>query len=298
MIKLYMFLAASSTMLPHFWLFLFPLRNRLRFSLSINIPIVILYVLGASLLLPAFVTQNMITPLMPLSIGFMTAATLLCLLLVKGRFIINLFYLFIIKSYVDIISMFVKTNMPLHFFYDHHSQMEGNILSQFTITLATFPLLHLFVVKLLKPTIEKSENSPFWKWIWSIPLLFYLCFSFFIAGHIEELRYTATLLPEIWLLATFLTYYLILRMLNEAAQIRKMEELLRLAEIQKQIQSKQYHNLIKDIETVRTSRHDMRHILLALNGYVQKGDLEGVLNYIHQYKRSISILERFKGPPK
>lgn len=286
MSKLSIVISVLQSMLPYFLLFLFPLRDRLRFRNRVNIPVVLVYILGATFILFHSVEKKSTEelPLLLLSAAFMSAAGLVCWIFLKGRFIINIFYLFVIKSYWDIIYLISITNKPFHFLYNSGYPFEDEVLDRVLLTVVTFPLLYVFIVKLLKPLIDKTEQHSFWRHLWYIPFLFFLCFYIIIINHIEVLCSNFPLIPEIWILVTFLTYYLILRMLNEAVRVRKLEELPRLANIQEHIQGSQYRDLLANIEAMRMQRHDLRHILLALEGYVQKEDLAGFRQYVHQYE--------------
>ena len=286
--KLYIVLDIMQEILPFYILFLFLFKDQLRFSNWINIPFIIIF----SVLI-IFVTAHSLikngafaAPLLPVSLISMTAGALICSIFIAGRAIINLFMLFIIRSYLDIIYLSVKCTSVFHFLFVTHTPLEGTILAKTLLTAITFPFVFLFVLKLLKPAIDKTTREQFWKWMWFIPFLLYLCFYFMIITRAPSLGRTATLLPYLWIFVTFLTYYLILRMLGEAIQTREMKEALRLAEVQSQIQKQQYENLFDSIEKAKAARHDMRHLLLVLNGYAEKEDIENFREFIRTYKNS------------
>ena len=287
----YIILSILQEMLPFYILFLSSLKDRLRFSNWINIPVILFYmILTVYLTSRYFIDQGSITvPLFPFSLSFMAIAVLLCCVFIKGRHIINIFILFIIRSYLDIIYMFVKSVDMFHFIPAGHTRLEGIILSKALLTLITFPLVYLFIRKLLKPSMNDTESSLLWKWIWFIPLLFYLCFYAIInpayQSHQNVSLYAASVLPFFWIFTTFLTYYLILRLMREAIIFAQIKESLRLSEIQTAIQRQQYEELRQSIEKAKAARHDMRHILLVLDGYLEKGDLDAFQDYIHKYKK-------------
>lgn len=287
----YIILSILQEMLPFYIFFLSSLKDRLRYSNWINIPVIFFYItLTVYLTSNYFIDQGAITvPLFPFSFSFMAVAVLLCCIFIKGRHIINIFILFIIRSYLDIIYMFVKSVDLFHFIHAGHTRLESIILSKTLLMLITFPLVYLFIAKLLKPCMNDTENSPFWKWIWFIPMLFYLCFYTIISpvyqSHQNACVYAAPLLPFLWIFTTFLTYYLILRLMREAIIFAQIKESLRLSEIQTAIQKQQYEDIQQSIEKTKAARHDMRHILLALEGYLEKGDLKGFQEYIHRYQK-------------
>lgn len=283
----FIILSGLQELLPFLILFLLPLKDRLRFSNRINIPFVFVYVAfifgSSSHLLTIIPVSSSFSILM---IPFMALAVLICCLFFKGRKIVNLFTLFIIKSYTDTIYLIVKTTSLFSFLQPAYTQLEGLIIGKSILTLITFPLLYIFVIRLLKPIIDKTEKLNFWKYLWFIPGLFFLYFHltlYFIYDVFITSAPTSTpLLPSIWIFATFLTYYLILRMLSEAVEAAEIEKKLRMAEAQTEHQKKQYADLLRQMEEARTARHDLRHILLILNSYAEKGDLDAFRSYIRQ----------------
>lgn len=288
MTELFIAVSILLDLLPFYILFLLPLRNRLRFSNWINIPVVIVYFLAVEFITSRFViVDSQATDHLTLStMGFMAVAVLLCYIFIKGKLIINVFTLFIIKSYNDIIYLVVKTTDLFDFLYQNHTQLEAVVLGKVCLTLATFPLMYIFVRKLLKPAIDNTEALGFWKWLWFIPGLFFICFHIIVYTDFNKLAenivHSGPFLPYIWIFATFLTYYLILRMLNDAVVGAKMQEELRMAEIQTKLQKKQYDELLEQIEEARAVRHDLRHMLLILDSYAEKDDLENFRTYISQ----------------
>lgn len=283
----FIILSELQELLPFFILFLLPLKDRLRFSNRINIPFVLFYIIfvfcsSRHLLAAASVSSSSSISMIP----FMALAALVCCLFFKGRKIINLFTLFIIKSYTDTLYIIVKTTSIFSFLQPAHTRLEALIIGKGILTLVTFPLLYIFVLRLLKPIINKTENLDFWKYLWFIPGLFFLYFQlalYFIYGElIDSDQISTPLLPSIWIFATFLTYYLILHMLNEALESAEIEKKLRTEEIQTERQKKQYADLLQEMEKARTARHDLRHILLVLDSYAEIGDMEAFRSYLRQ----------------
>lgn len=274
------------SMLPYFFLFLFPLRERLHYCNRVNIPIMALYLCGSIFILIHLLQEKPVSQLnlFAVSLIFMGAAALICLVFLKGRMIINIFYLFVIKNYSDIVVLIAETNKPFAFLYRDSFPVDALCFEKVLLTLLTFPLIYLFVGKLLQPIVRETEEHPFWKQMWYIPLLFFVGFYLLVSKHVSALYDVFPLFPEVWVVVTFLTYYLILYMLREAVHVRKLEELLSRTEFQAQIQADQYRDLLAGIEAVRMQNHDMRHILLALKGYMQKNDLEGFRRYIEKYR--------------
>ncbi|MCQ4637394.1 hypothetical protein NE619_11725 [Anaerovorax odorimutans] len=284
---IYIVLCDLQEMLPILILFLLPLRDRLRFSNRINIPCTLFYFAIVFFTSSPFLSKGVLKASLSISIvPYMGLAALICCFFCKKRKIVNLFILFILKSYTDIIHLVVKSTNLFTFLKDTHTSLEATILGKCCLTLVTFPLICLFVVRLLKPLIDKTEEFDFWKYLWFIPGLFFLCFhlmlTFVYGGFSDSVRVSAPMFPFIWIFATFLTYYLILRMLSETVDMAEIKEKLRMAEIQTEHQKKQYEDLLQQIEKGRTARHDLRHILLVLDSYAEKDDLPAFRSYLSQ----------------
>lgn len=69
---------------------------------------------------------------------------------------------------------------------------------------------------------------------------------------------------------------------GELIESAEIEKKLRTEEIQTERQKKQYADLLQQMEKARTARHDLRHILLVLDSYAEKGDLTAFQSYIRQ----------------
>lgn len=84
------------------------------------------------------------------------------------------------------------------------------------------------------------------------------------------------------LLFLYLMFYLMARGLGQEMRLERENEIL-------QMQSAQYRLLQKNIEETRRARHDLRHHFVALQGYIQSGDLQSVSNYVHAHIKALPL---------
>lgn len=275
--------------MPFFLLFLFPLRSRLRFSNRVNLTFVFFYSAVIFTFCYHYVDSGELirSSVFMTTVTFMTIAVGLCMVFLRGRFIINIFLLFIIKSYKDIILIMVDSSADLNILKLGEWSENSLMIIKFLFMLLLFPLVYRLFDRFLVPIIQRSEHLKAWRYLWFLPCMFFLGFYTIAYPQLsgEASFHANILLPLIWILSTFLTYYLLLQMLNEALELAQLEEKLRMAEIQAELQQKQYEDLQSYIKKARTVRHDLRHMLLVLDSYAEKGDLDSFCAYIDKIKQ-------------
>lgn len=206
---------------------------------------------------------------------------------------INFFTILVLKSYIDTTTLFAK----LFFVHaeaalDFTLFLKQDVLGHLAISIVTAPLLYLFMTLLLKPVVKETGHMGFWKWLWIIPLLFYFIYNFSAQpGYLEIFRPkdgTLFLFPYFWKLTTFFSYCLILKILSNTAATARLEDSLRHMDLQNALQKEQYELLRENIEETRKAKHDLRHHLLAMQGYIKEKDLDGLERYIMEYSDSLA----------
>lgn len=274
-------------LMPNLWLIIFVFRNRLRFSfLHSNLIAIAFSGLTVAVALSMFSPYN---PIQVWRLYFSVAYLFVCIVLFITTIHVSvfqgLFALFVIESYADDIALFSKITQNYMFSYLEEPFSHGAyLLSKLVVFIVTFPFMLLFMVKFMRPMIETSKHMPFWKYLWIVPASFYLIYRLSI--------YPAYLEPStmiggrilwvqcVWTAGTFLSYYIILKMLSEMGKNRNLEMRLRISDVQLSVQKEQYEILKKNIEEASRMRHDLRHHLLVMKSYIERQDFQGITAYL------------------
>lgn len=205
-----------------------------------------------------------------------------------------LFTLLVCHNYADVVVLFSRqfylyVKNPADLYMD--SKM---VYSMLVAVLLTFPFLWLIADRQIRPMMEMERNMPCWKYLWSIPASYLIIYRQCIYPEAFGEGMAAKpdlLLPIAWTVGTFVTYFLVLRMLHQTRETVRLEEQLRHTNEQVVLQQEQY-TLIRDhVEEAYRVRHDLRHHLHVMKGYLVGGDFDGIVKYIDQLLMSRSLEE-------
>ncbi len=275
---------------PCIILLLVPFRNRLKFSFE-----------GTCLVAFGLIALSIVTTCIFYSSGnlfsvwqipqmlfYLLLCCGLCFTMVKGAKMQLLFTLFLLECYADIIQMNSKI---LQYYLAPQSLDEllpnAYLLGETAMVVLFFPLMWLFVTKLLLPVIDCTEDSPFWRYLWLIPASFYLIYR--VGIYPEYLSFSSLVhkglffLPIAWSLGTFLSYFIILLLIRETSERAQLQEALHRADTLVMAQQEQYVLIQQNIASAKQARHDLRHHLLAVTGYLEKQDEAGLRQYLQDY---------------
>ena len=119
-----------------------------------------------------------------------------------------------------------------------------------------------------------------WQFSWLVPTTFYLIWAHEFYGSGNALEWVLNVSNVFFLaivnLASFLIYYLILRMIRDNADyLRLREENHSLA-----LQVMQYDDLNQRISAARQGRHDLRHHVVTMENFVKAGNIEELRKYL------------------
>lgn len=266
---------------PWLLLFLLIFRERLRFTFLRTILILLVYLACLSLLILSFpiflggeraiaiyTDQRLIISVLNSAI-----AISVCLFLVKNRITVSLFFLLVIKNYLDTLQL--NTRLMGVGMSDVYPSAEEAI--QLVLTL---PLIYLFILRLLYPVAEATSTMEFWKKLWLIPFSFYVIFRLGIAPGYSGAVSTVPALPYVWFLVTFTTYYLVLRMLNETLKYARLKEEMQISQIQAEMHKEQYR---KEIHRAKEIEHEISSPLRQLDYLARQKDRTGIRSYIRNH---------------
>ncbi len=121
-----------------------------------------------------------------------------------------------------------------------------------------------------------------WSHLWIVPLVISL---FFLMSTMDMQQATIPLWAfcagnSLLACGAFISYYLIVQMMQKTADSVRMAERTRHAEMQLNLQRDQYERLQEGILETRKARHDLRHSLAVLSGFAHAGDLERLNTYL------------------
>lgn len=161
-----------------------------------------------------------------------------------------------------------------------------------TLTIITFPLIYCFFRKLLRPALDYTASFSIWKQILIIPvcnnILHNLLFSRNISFPDSEPGRFFYFIPPLWIVLTFATYILIMRMVIIVSENASLSEKLHISEIVSDSQHKQTEILQLQIEQTSRQRHDMHHHFLVIDNYIKTEDIRGLNDYIKKYRSSLT----------
>ena len=207
----------------------------------------------------------------------------------------SLFTVAIVMSYTD--SIYVCSSQ-IHYIVT--GRLPGNAsllhtLSTLAVALLTFPFILMLFKRLLRTALDTTEHLAFWRISWGIPmcnrLLYYLAiFPIFSrrlqAAGVNDIYF----IPILWIILTFFTYTIALKMVVEATKNAKLQEELHVSETQFAAQQKQSEMIQQRIEETMRIRHDFRHTLIALQACLDADDYDGMGEFISNYLCSLDSL--------
>lgn len=147
------------------------------------------------------------------------------------------------------------------------------------------PLLCLFFKHFYLP----SENGMSAKEVGylCVPLLLMFLIFFVVFSFIDFIflvsNLTVLLLYFGLLITVFILYSVIFKMYALAHERHAAHEKQLQAEYQIKIRDERYKHISDNIESSRKMRHDIRHHLLALKGFLNSGETESALEYLNRY---------------
>lgn len=195
-----------------------------------------------------------------------------------------LFTILVIKGYCDNVSLFVQILQAGFQQNDSMRILSLQALLNGVLLAITLPFVALFMKKCIRPIVDNGMGLPFWRLLWCIPAAFYFLYRLGVyPGYLGGKAYSpqgAFLLPYVWSATTFLSYYIILKMLSETSKNAHLEERLHISNLQIDMQRELYESLRSSVEDTRRLRHNIRHHLAALKGYTGKGDSPGAEKYL------------------
>ena len=148
--------------------------------------------------------------------------------------------------------------------------------------------LAVYFSKYYSESINRRAGSSSWNYLWLIPATFYLVWFCYCYGRPEtaleiSLEPSAAVLTLLINMGAFLVYHTVLRMINEQERNRQLAA----QNYNLSLQSLQLENLQKQIKATRQARHDLRHHITVMDGYLAAGEYDRLREYLKSYKKSL-----------
>ncbi len=147
---------------------------------------------------------------------------------------------------------------------------------------AVVPFLCLFLKYFYLP-VEDGMSAKEIGYL-SIPLLLLFTTFFVVFSYVDFIyiisNITALSLYFGLLLTVFLLYGVIFKMYSLAHERYLADEKYARSQYQEEIRGEQYKRIYENIENSRKMRHDLRHHMVILQGYLESGDHEKARDYL------------------
>ena len=147
----------------------------------------------------------------------------------------------------------------------------------------------LYMRSVFTPAVEKEPSGFEWRYLWLIPVTFYLMWYYVIYGSVSHSSLEIALQPKntLFLLVinvgAFLIYYVVTRLVLEQNKTLELQE----KNHQLTMQAMQYENLQEKITDARRAKHDVRHHIALIQEYLADGKLDALHDYLRRYAQSL-----------
>ena len=147
----------------------------------------------------------------------------------------------------------------------------------------------LYMELIYIPAIQNEPSGFEWRYLWLIPVIFYLMWYYVFYGNTSRSSLEIALQPKnsLFLFAitigAFLIYYVVTRLILEQNRILELQE----ENHQLTMQAIQYQNLQEKITDARRAKHDVRHHIALMQEYLTEGKLDALHDYLDTYNESL-----------
>ncbi len=275
-------------LMPYLIMLLYPFRDSYRFSRSVVRAIVIL----VALIQIALGMWAAYFPDTPSSVKSLTSTVIYIAFYfaaVKGSFGKQVFTLLMFSNISNLVVMMSKFFEGL-FFPDMAVQQYR---WTFTLMMLLFQIvfltpLYFYYRRAYIPAIRGGTGQAIWKYMWIIPLTFYVLWSYIIynsplsALEMALLPQTAILILLINI-GAFIIYHVVI--LFSAEQQKNLE--LKANNHMLEMRKLEYDNFKSKLSEVRRINHDVRHNIILMNEYLKNGRYEELERFFTEYLKTI-----------
>ncbi len=271
--------------IPYHFCMLYMFRDRLRFSLSRTLLLMVPTIL-LEFFLNILVGMDYVQNSSLISIiwsGGYTAAYLLAVDVPIGKTSFMMMVMLNLNNIIIVISKCVES-----WFFPELAMSRYHFSNSLTMLLTVAAILGPCFISFRKhyrPALQQESNDFLWRFLWAVPLTFYFLWHYYVHFNDVSSLEVATDSRSLFFLVVvncgaYLIYYLVLRMVTEAADNNQ----LRTQNHQLALQTLQYENLQERIAETRKANHDLRHHITVMQGYLEQEDHQGLEQYFRTLK--------------
>ncbi len=186
---------------------------------------------------------------------------------------------------IGIIFFYIITLSGLYVRLANHS-----VLPDLLVRILIFaPVLFLVIRFARKPALEFTHSiKKYWSFIWLLPFSIACLLTYLIYSPINILQYPGNIPPAVVLLAISVFSIAILYLVFQETQVstrhRKDSELL---QSQISAQKRQFELQEENIRLTKMYRHDMRHHINVISGFLQNNATQQALDYVLKTQAAI-----------
>lgn len=158
-----------------------------------------------------------------------------------------------------------------------------------TVELCFSVPVFLYMRAVYTPAIQNEPSGFEWRYLWMIPVTFYLMWYYVFYGNTSRSSLETALQPKnaLFLFAinigAFLIYHVVTRLILEQNRTLELQE----RNHQLTMQAMHYENLQKKITDARRAKHDVRHHIVLMQEYLAEGKLDALHDYLNKYNESL-----------
>ncbi len=179
---------------------------------------------------------------------------------------------------------------------EQHHSLPPYFITDLAIVLQlllTYPLVYRFIKRKLMPLLAMKDTNV-WNYIWVIPftvLIIAVIFGVEISKeNLMDWRYYLT--RCVLGISFFSIYFILIKVMEETDKNATLQEHVRMTDRLLNAQANHYKALTEHIETARMARHDLRHHILALQTYLQRGQYGQLEEYLKKYEDRLLTSEQ------
>ena len=274
--------------LPYILLAMYPFRGMLRFSKRVIlclIGLVTFVQIFLGILANFYVGEN---------VGLLSVISTLIyavfyFFVIKSNLGKTLFTLLMVSNIANFVVMFSKCLEGIFFpEYARQDYRWSFSLMMFLVEILIFIPLFLYMKNVYSKAMEEKANIKQWRYLWLIPATFYLLWyhnTYFNSMSAIEIALKPSNAIFLFLinLGALFVYNVVVQTVNAYSN----NLILQAKNHQLTMQSLQYENLRERINEARREKHDFRHHIALMIGYLDNGDFDNLKNYLHSFMRTL-----------
>ena len=159
-------------------------------------------------------------------------------------------------------------------------------LTMFLIEFLIFIPLFYYLKNVYSKAMEEKANIKQWRYLWLIPATFYLLWyhnTYFNSMSALEIALKPS--NAVFLLLINLGALFVYNVVVQTVNAYSNNLILQAQNHQLTMQSLQYENLRERINEARREKHDFRHHIALMTGYLDKGDFDKLKEYLLSFMR-------------